>query len=45
MREVFFGSEASTTWSREALVLGLPNYTHYDADIRYQGAIEAIFRE
>lgn len=45
MREVFFGSEASTTWSREALVLGLPNYTHYDADIRDQGAIEAIFRE
>lgn len=45
MREVFFGPDASTSWSRKALESHISNYRHYDADIRDQQAIEAIFRE
>jgi CDP-paratose 2-epimerase len=45
MREVFFGKEASTTWSRQALESGIPDYTHHDADIRDPDAIGKIFAE
>ena len=45
MREVFFGEDASTEWSRKALEESIDGYTHYSADIRDQKAIVEIFRE
>ncbi len=43
MRRVFFGDEASTAWSREALERDLERYTHADIDIRDKGAVDALF--
>lgn len=43
MRGYFFGSDASTRWNLKALEARVPSYTHYDADIRDQEAIERIF--
>jgi CDP-paratose 2-epimerase len=45
MRSYFFGEESSTRWNRDLLVRDHANYIHYDADIRDQKAMEAIFRE
>lgn len=45
MRAHFFGDDASTDWSRKALEQSIPDYTHYDVDIRDREAIENIFRE
>ncbi len=45
MREVFFGEDASTEWSRKALEESIDGYTHYSEDIRDQEAIVEIFRE
>ncbi|EEF59571.1 NAD-dependent epimerase/dehydratase family protein [Pedosphaera parvula] len=45
MRARFFGAEASTSASRQALEKNLKNYRHYDADIRDAGAIEKIFKQ
>ncbi|MFP6581804.1 MAG: NAD-dependent epimerase/dehydratase family protein [Candidatus Hydrogenedentota bacterium] len=45
MREVFFGEDASTDWSRKALEKNIPDYTHHSVDIRDREAIEAIFSE
>ncbi|WP_416672046.1 NAD-dependent epimerase/dehydratase family protein [Egbenema bharatensis] len=46
MRSYFFGSGASTTWNRDLLKATYgEQYRHYDADIRDQQAIEAIFQE
>lgn len=46
MRSYFFGSAASTTWNRDLLKETYNDrYRHYDADIRDQQAIEAIFQE
>ena len=45
MREVFFGADASTEWSRKALESGIENYTHHDADIRDADAIGKIFEQ
>jgi CDP-paratose 2-epimerase len=45
MRQVFFGPEASTAWSRRELEENIPRYRHYDADIRDAAAIERIFSE
>ena len=42
MRGRFFGPEASTTWQVRQLQ-ALPNYTHYDADIRDAAVINGIF--
>jgi len=44
-RRYFFGDEASTKPTRDALVAGVPNYVHYDTDIRDYHALETIFRE
>jgi len=44
MREVFFGCEASTEWSRKKLEAEVPGYVHYHEDIRDRDAMEAIFR-
>lgn len=45
MRSVFFGKEASTTWMRRRLVKELPNYRHFDFDIRDRSAIDQLFSE
>ena len=44
MRSVFFGDEASTTWSRQRLEQDVPGYQHVDADIRDPEAMGEIFR-
>ena len=43
MRAKFFGEEASTRWVRDQLVQDLPNYLHYDVDIRDTDEISRIF--
>lgn len=45
MRQYFFGSEASTVWNRKQLENDLPEYKHYEADIRDKLAMESIFAE
>lgn len=45
MRRYFFGSEASTQWSRKRLEEELPRYRHVDADIRDEAAIARVFGE
>jgi len=45
MRQVFFGPEASTAWSRKSLEDSVPTYTHYEVDIRDKGAIDRVFAE
>lgn len=46
MRKYFFGSEASTEWSRKALEKSLrENYRHYDVDIRDFNKLEDIFKK
>jgi len=44
MRSKFFGNEASTHWQRVELEKTVPNYTHVDADIRDEAAMENLFR-
>jgi CDP-paratose 2-epimerase len=45
MRRVFFGDEASTAWNRGRLERRLgARYTHYDIDIRDQGAVAGLFQ-
>ena len=43
MRSQFFGPEASTRWQSSVLQSSVRSYTHYDEDIRDQGAIDKIF--
>jgi len=45
MRMVFFGNEASTEWSRKKLEDDVPNYTHYNEDIRNRDAMDKIFKK
>jgi CDP-paratose 2-epimerase len=45
MRRQFFGSEASTAWSRRELEASIPAYRHYDSDVRDPPAIDRIFAE
>ena len=45
MRREFFGDEASTAWSRRALEVSIPGYTHYDVDIRDPSEVERVFAE
>lgn len=45
MRRYFFGEEASTEWNTEQLRRALKNFTHHDADVRDQFAVDRIFRE
>jgi CDP-paratose 2-epimerase len=45
MRQVFFGAEASTEWSRCELEESVSGYTHYSLDIRDRGAVERLFEE
>ena len=44
-RQWLFGPEASTLWSRQLLIRELGgSYTHIDADIRDQSAMESLFQ-
>ncbi len=43
MRARFFGEEASTRWVRDELARTVPNYLHFDVDIRDQDGIGRIF--
>jgi CDP-paratose 2-epimerase len=45
MRQVFFGKDASTEWSRRELEERIPAYKHYDTDIRDAEGIGRIFAE
>ena len=45
MREYFFGEESSTKWNKNRLENDIPNYKHYNADIRDYNALETIFKE
>uniref|UniRef100_B8HMN0 NAD-dependent epimerase/dehydratase n=1 Tax=Cyanothece sp. (strain PCC 7425 / ATCC 29141) TaxID=395961 RepID=B8HMN0_CYAP4 len=45
MRQLFFGTEASTQWNRDRLLQDYPDkYTHYEIDIRDPAAIAQIFQ-
>lgn len=43
MRRRFFGDEASTSASRRELEENVPDYTHFDVDIRDHVSVEAVF--
>ena len=44
MRKFFFGKEASTHWNLNQIQKNIPNYTHFDSDIRDKDAMEQIFQ-
>jgi CDP-paratose 2-epimerase len=43
MRAQFFGEDASTDWMRDHLCESIPNYRHYDVDIRNASEVSKIF--
>ncbi|MBM3264769.1 MAG: NAD-dependent epimerase/dehydratase family protein [candidate division Zixibacteria bacterium] len=45
MRRYFFGDEASTAWNREKLERELPDYRHFEADIRDEQGMDRLFAE
>lgn len=45
MRKVFFGEEASTAWNVINLKETVPNYDHYNVDIRDQNSMEQLFKK
>ena len=45
MRKVFFGEDASTEENKKKLQEEIPQYIHYDTDIREKEEIEKIFKE
>lgn len=42
-RSVLFGDDASTLWNQQNLINELPNYKHYNVDIRDYSALEEIY--
>ncbi|MEO7725275.1 MAG: NAD-dependent epimerase/dehydratase family protein [Chthoniobacterales bacterium] len=44
MRQRFFGAEASTKKTRDALLASVPNYQHHEVDIRDAAAVNEIFK-
>lgn len=44
MRKEFFGEEASTEWNRKVLESKIPNYVHYNEDIRNEPSMKQIFK-
>jgi CDP-paratose 2-epimerase len=44
MRAQFFGAEASTKKTRDDLIANVPNYEHYDLDIRDASAVAELFK-
>jgi CDP-paratose 2-epimerase len=45
MRQLFFGPEASTLWSRKRLIHDLQRYKHYEIDIRDNDRVERLFQQ
>jgi CDP-paratose 2-epimerase len=45
MREVFFGKDASTAWSRANLESTVADYQHFDIDIRDRAFVNQVFAE
>jgi len=45
MRRYFFGDEASTAWSVNALKSEIPSYRHHTLDVRDVTAIDRVFAE
>ncbi len=45
MRQYFFGPEASTRWNQERLKKDIPDYIHYQADIRDTKKLAKIFQK
>lgn len=45
MRQVFFGKEASTAWSRNRLEEDVAQYSHHDIDIRDQAGLDKLFKK
>lgn len=45
MRQYFFGQSASTKWNIDSLGANYKQYTHFDADIRDNKKIEAVFKK
>ncbi|WP_147819495.1 NAD-dependent epimerase/dehydratase family protein [Salidesulfovibrio onnuriiensis] len=45
MRSYFFGEGASTKWHVDQLKKALPSYTHVDADIRDESAMDNLFNK
>ena len=44
MRQYFFGHDGSVSWNTRRLEETLPNFTHFNVDIRDQRGIDNIFR-
>jgi CDP-paratose 2-epimerase len=45
MRAYFFGEDGSTAWNKNRLESMVPNYSHYETDIRDYEAVEKIFKK
>ncbi len=45
MREVFFGTNASTQWNTQRLIDTIPNFEHYAIDIRNVEELEKLFSQ
>jgi len=45
LRQYFFGNDGNTEWNANRLKQLVPNYKHYNADIRDNNEIEKIFKE
>ena len=45
MRKIFFGEDASVEWNKNLLLEEIPEYVHYDIDIRDRENLEKIFNE
>jgi CDP-paratose 2-epimerase len=45
MRQFFFGSDASTEWNKKRIEDLIPNYAHYNDDIRDFDALSKIFNQ
>ena len=44
MRQYFFGKEGDTSWNVKNLKKTVPNYTHFDLDIRDNQKLEELFK-
>jgi len=45
LRKVFFGEEASTRKTRDALIANVPDYEHHEIDIRDAPAVNETFKQ
>lgn len=45
MRQYFFGKEASTSWNLKRVKESIPEYKHFNVDIRDENAVRSIFKD